>query len=112
MIATIDLGSTESIQTVEVNFLQDQRSWIFYPTEVECYVAVDDTFRKISPTYKIDSQKASSETKIKTVHFKIEETTSRYVKIIAKNLGDLPEWHLGAPYQGKAWVFVDEIIVK
>ena len=112
LIATIDLGSTESIQTVEVNFLQDQRSWIFYPTEVECYVAVDDTFRKISPTYKIDSQKASSETKIKTVHFKIEETTSRYVKIIAKNLGDLPEWHLGAPYQGKAWVFVDEIIVK
>jgi len=112
LIATIDLGSTESIQTVEVNFLQDQRSWIFYPTEVECYVAVDDTFRKISPTYKIDSQQASSETKIKTVRFKIEETNPRYVKIIAKNLGDLPVWHLGAPYQGKAWIFVDEIIVK
>jgi hypothetical protein len=112
LVATIDLGSAESIDTVEVNFLQDQRSWIFYPTEVECYVAVNDTFRKISPSYKIDSQQASSETKIKTVKFKIEDTTSRYIKIIAKNLGDLPAWHIGAPYQGKAWIFVDEIIVK
>ena len=97
---------------MEVNFLQDQRSWIFYPTEVECYLAVDDTFRKISPTYTIDSQQASSETKIKTLQFNLENIASRYIKIIAKNLGDLPAWHIGAPYQGKAWIFVDEIIVK
>ena len=112
LIATVDLGSLQSFDTVEVSFLEDQRSWIFYPTEVECYVAINKTFRKISPTYKIDSQRASSETKIKTLQFNLENTASRYIKIIAKNLGDLPAWHLGAPYQGKAWIFVDEIVVK
>jgi hypothetical protein len=38
--------------------------------------------------------------------------SARYVKIVAKNLGDLPEWHLGYPYNGKAWIFVDEIEIK
>ena len=38
--------------------------------------------------------------------------SARYIKIVAKNLGDLPSWHLGHPYNGKAWIFVDEIDVK
>ena len=38
--------------------------------------------------------------------------SARYIKIVAKNLGDLPKWHLGSPHQGKAWVFIDEITVK
>ena len=35
--------------------------------------------------------------------------SARYIKIEAKNAGALPEWHLGYPYDGKAWIFVDEI---
>ena len=42
----------------------------------------------------------------------MEGYSSRYIKIVAKNLGDLPPWHLGAPHNGKAWVFIDEITVK
>ena len=34
---------------------------------------------------------------------------ARYIKIKAKTLGPLPEWHLGAEHGGKAWIFVDEI---
>ena len=32
---------------------------------------------------------------------------TRYVKMIAKNFGVCPEWHLGAG--GKSWIFIDEI---
>ena len=38
--------------------------------------------------------------------------SARYVKIVAKNFGDLPNWHPGAGYEGKAWLFVDEIEIK
>ena len=38
--------------------------------------------------------------------------SARYIKIVAKNLGDLPKWHLGSPDNGKAWIFVDEIEIK
>ena len=31
---------------------------------------------------------------------------------MAKNYGDVPKWHLGAPFDGKAWIFVDEIQIK
>jgi predicted alpha-1,2-mannosidase len=112
VIAIIDLGSIKSFETIEVSFLQDQRSWIFFPTEVECYVSPGKTFYKNLPPQKIAAEVASSETEIKTITFNMEGYSSRYIKIVAKNLGDLPPWHLGAPHNGKAWVFIDEITVK
>ena len=41
-----------------------------------------------------------------------KSTKARYIKVLAKNYGDVPKWHLGAPFNGKAWIFVDEIQIK
>jgi len=35
---------------------------------------------------------------------------ARYVRVYAENLGVCPPWHPG--HGGKAWLFVDEIIVE
>ena len=112
LIAIVDLGSVKPIETISINFLQDQRSWIFYPTEVECYVSPGKTFYKNLPAQKISSETPSEESEIKTIQFDMKGYSSRYVKIVAKNLGDLPKWHLGTPFDGKAWIFVDEIEIK
>jgi len=32
------------------------------------------------------------------------------VKVLATNFGIIPDWHLGEG--GKAWLFVDEIIIE
>jgi hypothetical protein len=37
-------------------------------------------------------------------------TTARYVKVIARNFGTLPEWHQG--HGSEAFIFIDEIEVK
>ena len=34
----------------------------------------------------------------------------RYIKVVAKNFGELPAWHEAAG--SEAWIFVDEIIVR
>ncbi len=107
--ATVNLGSKKEVKTVTVNFLQDQRSWIFYPTEVTCWVSTNGTDFTELPTQKIDTQKPSDETEIKTIEFEINKDI-QYIKINAKNLGDLPKGHLGEG--GNAWIFVDEIEVK
>ena len=112
LIAIVDLGSVKSIEKISINFLQDQRSWIFYPTEVECYVSPEKTFSKNLLAQKIASETPSGDSEIKTIQFDMKGNSSRYVKIVAKNLGDLPKWHLGAPFNGKAWIFVDEIEIK
>jgi predicted alpha-1,2-mannosidase len=113
VVAVIDLGRVKPFETVTVNFLQDQRSWIFFPTEVECYVSDNPrTFYKNLPPQKIDATLPSEETEIKNVQFNMGGYSARYIKIVARNLGDLPEWHLGYEHDGKAWIFVDEIEIK
>ena len=51
-------------------------------------------------------------TTIEQVNFQSKGKTPRYIKIIAKKLGSLPEWHLGYEHQGKSWLFVDEITIN
>jgi len=112
LVATVDLGSQKEISSVKVNFLQDQGAWIFYPTKIQCFVSNDNkTFKSLTPK-KIESAKRDSELEIKTIEFKIPNTTYKYVKVVAKNLGKVPKWHIGYPYDGRSWIFVDEISIK
>ncbi len=112
LIAIVDMGSQKLVNMVSVNFLQDQRSWIFYPTEVECFVSKDGISFKSMEKIKIDAVKKSEEVKIKKVHFKQVSKEYRYIKIIAKKLGILPTWHIGYKHDGRSWLFVDEIQIK
>jgi len=107
--ATVNLGSSKEVKTVSVNFMQDQRSWIFYPNEVSCSVSLNGKDFTELPIQKIESEKPSDEAGIKTIQFDINKNI-QFIKITAKNFGDLPEGHLG--YGGKAWLFVDEIEIK
>ncbi|WP_422106141.1 GH92 family glycosyl hydrolase [Winogradskyella sp.] len=113
VIAIVDLGKVKPIDKISVSFLQDQRSWIFYPTEVECYVSDNPrNFHKSLPNYTIDTTIPSEDSEIKTLDFSINGYSARYVKIVAKKLGKLPEWHLGYKHDGRSWIFVDEITIK
>ncbi|MEM9824622.1 MAG: GH92 family glycosyl hydrolase, partial [Bacteroidota bacterium] len=110
--ATMDLGKRRSVSNVEVNFLLDQRSWIFYPTEVECLASKDGRNFKSIQKYKIDAAVPDEDVQIKKYAFDLASKEYQYIKIIAKKLGDIPEWHLGHQYDGKTWIFIDEIVVK
>lgn len=110
--ATVDLGDLTSVTEIEVHFLQDQKSWIFYPTEVLCYVSEDNKNFTMIGSQRIDAGNPSEAIEIKNITFSPPSKKTRYIKIEAKNFGEVPEWHLGAPYNGKAWVFIDEIEFK
>jgi predicted alpha-1,2-mannosidase len=112
VIATVDLGHPKLVTSVEVNFLKDQRSWIFYPTEVECLVSKDGKHFKSIDTHIFENPKPSEDVQIKRLEFEMPTSDYRYVKIIAKKMGELPEWHLGHPHDGRSWIFVDEISIK
>jgi len=39
--AIVDLGKTENISNISTGFLQDIRSWIWYPEKVDYYTSTD-----------------------------------------------------------------------
>jgi len=49
-------------------------------------------------------------TQIKNLLAKFAPQNARYVKVIARQFGKLPAWHLGAG--GSSHIFLDEIGVK
>ncbi|MEM0517772.1 GH92 family glycosyl hydrolase [Aequorivita flava] len=107
--ATVNLGSKKKVKSVSLNFLRDQRSWIFFPTEVICLVSENGTDFTQLPIQKLNAAQLSEEVKTKTILFDVNKNV-QFIKITAKNFGDLPKEHLG--FGGKAWLFVDEIEVK
>ena len=109
--AVVDLQTKKNIQEISANFLQDTRAWIVMPTEVSFYVSDDNViFQKLATIantipandYEVQTQKLTEKL----------NTSGRYVKVIAKNFGKLPEWHQGFPFDGEAFIFIDEIEVK
>ncbi|WP_299678165.1 GH92 family glycosyl hydrolase [uncultured Dokdonia sp.] len=112
VIATVDLGKNQDITSIETNFLEDQGSWIFFPTEVELLVSSDGKNFKPYKSQKIATPTPTDKVAIKTIKGEGKRSNIRYVKLIAKTLGPVPTWHKGHPYKGRSWVFVDEIAIQ
>jgi predicted alpha-1,2-mannosidase len=109
--AVVDLKEVKSVNEISARFLQDSRSWILMPTKVEYYISEDNVsfepFGTVS--YKLDP-KEENNTILNFTSTNFANKKARYVKVIAKNFGKLPEWHQGAG--GDTFIFVDEITIK
>lgn len=112
VIAIIDLGKEQPIHNIKVNFLVDQRSFIFSPTEVLCYVSNDNKGFQLIGKQNINATQPLNETQIRTLSFDFKDRNAQYVKLVAKKLGRLPKWHSGYESYGKSWIFVDEISIE
>ena len=112
LIAIIDLGQVKEIDNISVGFLQDQRSWIFYPSQVSLSLSEDKSFNEADQTVTLEAETPSNLSEVNRIRFETSGKKARYIKVQAKNFGDLPKWHLGASHNGKAWLFVDEIEIN
>lgn len=112
LIATVDLGKETRVESIGMNFLKDQKSWIFLPSEVTFSISKDGkTFKKIAH-FNAESVAPSDNPEIITYDYYLKGSDVRYIKIIAKTLGELPEWHLGHEHNGRSWLFADEITIN
>lgn len=106
--AVVDLGELTSINEIGVSFIQNQSSWIFFPKEVEIAFSTDGQSYEVIKTVTIDTEiSLAHEIKEISAH---ESRSGRFVKVTAQNVSICPEWHPSAG--GKAWLFVDEIVIK
>jgi hexosaminidase len=106
----IDLGTEVPVNSVQMNFLQNQRSWIFLPVVVEFSLSSDGkkyhSFNEVSNTISAKEQQAIMQPF--NIQF-MENSKARYIRVKAKNLGKCPSWHEGAGQD--SWMFTDEVVV-
>jgi hypothetical protein len=107
---TIDLGEPTEINYVGAEFLQDITSWIFMPQFVTYSASADGKkFQELTRVENTISPEDKAPAVIKLFDQSIPTVKTRYIKIFAKSILACPEWHIG--HGGKAWLFVDEMIV-
>ena len=106
VIATVDLGKQEQINKVTVGFLASEGSWIHFPKSVAVFISDDGiNFKNVSLVTMAEILAMNG-----TVEMKLGTQNDRYIKVIAENIGKIPEGSAGAG--SKAWLFVDEISVE
>jgi len=104
--ATIDLGKNQAISSVGMHTLEQNGSWIYLPKYVEAMGSTDGI--------NFTSLGRSTEFKTDTltmcwITVTFPPTNTRYIKLTAKNYGEIPDGQAGAG--NKAWLFADEIRV-
>ncbi|MDD3003677.1 GH92 family glycosyl hydrolase [Flavobacterium sp.] len=109
--AIVDLQETKSIRSISANFLQDSRSWILMPAQVEYYISSDNVNFNLVGTVAHSIDPKETENLIKDFNLNLKnESKAKYIKVIAKNFGKLPEWHQG--FGGESFIFIDEITIN
>lgn len=104
MEAVIDLGETTPVQEVTLGTLENQGPGIYFPTAVTVYVSSDGiNYKKVGAEERAFAKNASFDLKDFKITF--DKQSVRYVKVVADCLKTLPNG-------GKAWLFVDEILIK
>ena len=107
--AVVELENKKTIDNIEVGFLQNQDSWIFLPEEIRFYLSNDGKLWSMVYTEQ-SVLKRAADTVLKNISKTNIGKAAKFIKITAKNVGICPDWHKGAG--GKAWLFVDEIIIE
>ena len=107
--AIIDLKKETSFRKLSVYCLEDQNAWIFVPSELRFYTSDDGV--KFT---EFDAQKPDFKQNTEGSHVRnlgvVKNGKARYIKVVAKPVNPIPDWHKGRG--GKGWIFATEIVIQ
>ena len=108
--AVIDLGRALPVSRVAARFLEHPAAWIFPPLEVDVAGSID--CEEWTPVGSLAWPAADDFTVLRGRDAVLEfaPRPARYVRLQARGIGLCPAGHAGAG--GKAWLFIDEIVVE
>lgn len=106
----VDLGETQTINTISMAFLQVTNHVVFFPSRVQYYGSTDN--KKFTSLGTISNHNPLIKTsKVNDIHYfdlEMKPQQYRYIKVKAENT-ETPYWHHAAGLP--SWIFADEIIV-
>lgn len=106
----IDMEQKTEISKVSTSTFQSTLAWIFHPTKVDVYLSNNGKkWKKAGEALNKISERNSDNT-IQEFSVEFKKQKIRYIKLVAKSIGQCPEWHRGAGHN--SWIFMDEIEVE
>ena len=103
------MGSVSELSYIGLNFFQHiGATSVMLPTQVTIAVSEDGVKYNEIINLTIKTIK-DRDPIIKRVETEFKKQHVAFIKIIAKNRGELPQWHIR---NGDAWLFVDEASIK
>lgn len=106
MEAIIDLGKKTEFSSVKLHTLNQNGSWIYLPQYVEVLVSSDG--KNFTPVER-SSEFVTDTLTMGWITVSFPKRSSRFIKLIAKNYGLIPDGQAGAG--NKSWLMADEIQV-
>ena len=104
---TIDLGTSQYMDTITTRFFNKPSDWVYMPQWVSISVSDNGVdFKEVARLADLQTNKDGSH----ILKIGLGHISARYLKIVAKCDGIIPK---GSPGEGnQAWLFVDEVKVE
>ena len=110
--AIIDLGQVQEISEISTAFLKVTNHVVFYPESVTVWLSTDgNAYEKVVFQKKPEPlTKKTKKNEIQYFDWNFPNTSARFIKVKAKNMGTPPYWHHAAGQP--AWIFMDELMAN
>ena len=106
----LDFGKYQKINALNIGFLVNAHDWILRPDVVEVYTSNDGKNYKPYKTFDLTTEIPLTGNHTFRERFETADLSTRYLRIVVKNPGKLPDGLPGAGYD--SWIFMDEIMVE
>jgi N-acetyl-beta-hexosaminidase len=104
----LDFRKKESIKEIEIGFLVHPYDWILQADSILFFTSNDGLNYNLFKTHQIQDETEGNKIFSETISF--QDLRTRFLRIVVKNPGLIPEGLPGHDYD--SWIFMDEIIVK
>jgi len=108
LLGIIEMDTMQQVNGCSIRFLQDQKSWILLPSEIQISYSEDGKTYTLCPVMRHNIPKDLVGSVIREFEIPIQKKC-RFIKFHALNAGPMPDWHLGAG--GASWIFCDEVTI-
>lgn len=113
MSVTFALSKLINLDKVQLRFAHNPDAWIMAPESVDLFVSTDGITYSDAKSAVITYNPLSEDMnmpQVVAVDVNVDSKQVKFVKIVAKNVGRLPQWHKAKGL--KSWIMSDEIILK
>ena len=107
---TLDLGTSTAVKNITMRFFHNANDWILTPQTIEIYTSADGKDWQLAHTEQFTPDFRDRGGFVRTLTIRNPKVTARHLRVVAKNPGPLPEWHLARG--NDSWLFCDEVIVE